>query len=953
MYCPQARQILPGCLLAMIVFSPAVLHSQQPLHEKIDAVIQADQFFGTGPRSSDSEFLRRVYLDLLGTSPGADEAREFLASESADKRSELVWSLVADPRVNRHLTTIFDVMWMERIGDKHVNAAEWQKYLYDSFVADKKYDQLVREILAADGTDEKIRAASRFYLAREGEVNRLTRDVGRMFLGVDLQCAQCHDHPLIDSYYQADYYGIFAFLNRSFLFTDKEKKVFYAEKAEGDVSFKSVFTEEAGETGPRLPGEPSIAEPVIKLGEEYIVKPAKEVRPVPRYSRREQLASNTASTTNRAFKNNIANRLWAQMLGQGIFNPVDLQHADNPPLNPELLDLLGDEFAAMDFDIKKFLAELALTEVYQQSYSTPADLDSAVEQARQRLAELDGQQQQLAEQLSAAQKVFGAESAQLATVREARSPFRATQVELNKALGEAMKVDGEAAKALADADAALKTKQGQLAPVASSLKNTSEALALLPGDEQIKALVALYQKRDDEFTVQLETLSKDHQAKLAVATEMAAAREVKQQAVDEGYAGLSIHDEQVAAVDIRFQKIRNDQERLKQLQARLAEQQQDAEHVIHHGEVAGERQQLELELVATTERFNVSTETAKKLTMEMPGLEKKVIETEAARAVVSGETARLGPLVAEQLKRTTALATVVEKAELVRGKIPDDQELADAADQLKEAHQGEAARLAELQRSLQAASQRLASVESESDAVQEQLTTARGELANLEQEIPVLTQQLPVVEGKLHEAEDAELAALGKTTDAWIRRFAVSTLKPLQPEQFAWSVMQSVGLVKQTRTSVMVELDKNSPMSDEDMVDSAKVKARRRQVEEQVFEKLKGNVGQFVTLFGASAGQPQDDFFSTVDQALFVANGGPIRSWLNPSGDNLAARLDNENDPNLMAEELYLSVLARRPSETEVVDVRDYLSNRGEEKTQAIQEMIWGLLASAEFRFNH
>ena len=98
------------------------------------------------------------------------------------------------------------------------------------------------------------------------------------------------------------------------------------------------------------------------------------------------------------------------MLGRGIFNPVDLQHADNPPLNPELLDLLGDEFAAMEFDIKKFLGEIALTSAYQRSYSTPGDLVAAVNAARERLASLDAEQQQLVDQLAAARKVFGAAS---------------------------------------------------------------------------------------------------------------------------------------------------------------------------------------------------------------------------------------------------------------------------------------------------------------------------------------------------------------------------------------------------------------------------------------------------------------------------------------------------------------------------------------------------------------
>ncbi len=953
MHRPPLNTILVACLLWVTAVVPATLMAQQSLHEKIDGLIEADQFFGAGPLASDSEFMRRVYLDLVGTTPGSQQVRDFIADESPGKREKLVISLVADPRMNRHLATVFDVMWIERTGDKHVTAAEWQKYLYDSFVADKKYDQLVREILAADGTDEKIRAATRFYLARDGEVNRLTRDVGRMFLGMDLQCAQCHDHPLIGSYYQSDYYGIYAFLNRSFLFTAKDKKVFYAEKAEGDVSFKSVFTEEEGDSGPRLPGQASLTEPLVQVGQEYIVKPAKEVRPVPRYSRRQQLADSAASGTNRAFKNNIANRLWAHMLGRGIFNPVDLQHADNPPLNPELLDLLGDEFAAMEFDIKKFLGEIALTSAYQRSYSTPGDLVAAVNAARERLASLDAEQQQLVDQLGGARKVFGAASEELAALCEARTPVRTSQAELNKLLGEAIKIDEEASSQLAEAESKVKAKQDQLSPVAAALASTGEALTLLPADEEIKSLVAIYQNRHDQFTAELDPLAKDQAAKQAKSSETASAREEKQQVVDAGNAELIEHDSKVAAVDKRFQESRNTMERFLQLQARLAAQKKDAEQVIQHGEVASQRRQLASQLAETTQELTVSRTTAGQLVAEMPQLEQALSEMETERSVANGDTTRLRPMVQEQQRRTTALATVVEKAELVLANLPQDKSLAEATQQLRQSHQVEVARLAELQQAMQRASQRLTTAEGQLGEAQVQLENSRGELAGLQQDIPQLQEKVPELKGQLQATELEELSELEKTTASWSERFAVSSLKPLQPEEFAWSLMQSVGLVEQTRGSVIAELDKNSPMSDEDKADSAKVEERRRQVEEQVHEKLKGNVGQFVNLFGAAAGQPQDDFFSTVDQALFVANGGPIRGWLNPSGDNLAARLNKEQDVSLLAEELYLSVLTRSPSATETADVGNYLSSRAEEKTQAIQEMIWGLLASAEFRFNH
>ena len=98
----------------------------------------------------------------------------------------------------------------------------------------------------------------------------LTREVSRMFFGMDLQCAQCHDHPLIDDYLQTDYYGIYAFLNRSYVFQpDKKKPAVLAEKGEGQVSFKSVFTGDAGVSRPRLLGERQLDEPTIEAGKEY------------------------------------------------------------------------------------------------------------------------------------------------------------------------------------------------------------------------------------------------------------------------------------------------------------------------------------------------------------------------------------------------------------------------------------------------------------------------------------------------------------------------------------------------------------------------------------------------------------------------------------------------------------------------------------------------------------
>ena len=129
-------------------------------------------------------------------------------------------------------------------------------------------------------------------------------------------------------------------------------------------------------------------------------------------------------------------------------------------------------------------------------------------------------------------------------------------------------------------------------------------------------------------------------------------------------------------------------------------------------------------------------------------------------------------------------------------------------------------------------------------------------------------------------------------------------------------------------------------------------------VELTVYEQLKGGVGGFVSLFGGLPGEPETGDSYTVQQALFLANGGAVQGWLEPKGSaddgNLVARLQAFDDFGAIAEELFLSVLSRRPLDDEVSDVQNYLEQRGaEQRGEALKELVWALLASTEFRFNH
>ena len=195
---------------------------------------------------------------------------------------------------------------------------------------------------------------------------------------------------------------------------------------------------------------------------------------------------------------------------------------------------------------------------------------------------------------------------------------------------------------------------------------------------------------------------------------------------------------------------------------------------------------------------------------------------------------------------------------------------------------------------------------------------------------------------------------------------AVAALRPTSPEQLAWSVMQAVGLLAATRGEMERRLDgADSRMKAILDLDPKRRALREKIIEERVYARLEPNTAAFLTHFGGVVGQPQEaaQATATVDQALFFANGEPIRSWLSPAPGWLIGRSNALADPSSVAEELYLGVLSRRPTTEERAEVVSYLTRRTtnlakaqnptQERLAALRELTWALLASTEFRFNH
>ena len=348
------------------------------LQESIDRLIAAgapNYTAHASPLSADTEFVRRVYLDLTGRIPSSRQAREFLSSTASDKRKDLIDRLLESPEHVRHMQYVFDAMLMERRPANHVKLGEWREYLYESFRQNKSWIELTGELLAADGASAQHRAAARFLLDRELNTEEVAVPIGRLFLGRDLECAECHDHPEVGEYLQRHVFGIWAFLNRTYLFENPGSALTsLGETATGDAEFTSALTHVKSTTSPRILDLPEIKDPPLEENP-YHAQPGADARGVPKYSRRLQLASALVSPENEAYRLNIANRLWAMLLGRGLVDPVEMFHAANPPSHPELLELLANDLLEHGYDMRRTIRAIVLSDTYQRSAMRRTDTD--------------------------------------------------------------------------------------------------------------------------------------------------------------------------------------------------------------------------------------------------------------------------------------------------------------------------------------------------------------------------------------------------------------------------------------------------------------------------------------------------------------------------------------------------------------------------------------------------
>jgi hypothetical protein len=259
--------------------------------------------------------------------------------------------------------------------EQSVKRDGFKKWLTAKFADNERYDRWVHELLMAQREGTEL-----YFLQYRNQPEEATVAVTRTFLGTQLQCARCHDHPF-ESWTQRDFYGMAGFFVRLVVVDagggGKQKMPRIAEKSSGEVLFTgSAKEQKPGQKGepvkPRFLGGDELAEPPLPAGFKEPDFKGKSELPPPLFSRKEKLAQWLTSADNPYFARAVANRVWAQFMGHGLVHPVDDLGGKMAPSHPQLLQSLTAHLVATKFDLKDFTRELVSSDTYQLAATGPS-----------------------------------------------------------------------------------------------------------------------------------------------------------------------------------------------------------------------------------------------------------------------------------------------------------------------------------------------------------------------------------------------------------------------------------------------------------------------------------------------------------------------------------------------------------------------------------------------------
>jgi hypothetical protein len=292
---------------------------------------------------TDEIFIRRVYLDLVGILPSAEEYERFMTSTDSEKRNKVIDELLE----RKEFTEIWVAKWAEWLMMRSTNQISYKamllyyNWLSQQIANNVPMDKMVQQLLGANGGTFKVPATN--YYQIETDTLKVSENIAQVFMGMRIQCAQCHNHPF-DRWTQDDYYAFAAFFSQ------------IGRKGGEDYRETIVFNSSGGEVRHVVDGR--VMAPAF-LGGGPADTAGKDRRIV--------LANWLASPQNPYFARNFANRVWSHFFGVGIIEPVDDVRISNPASNPELLQELGNKFTGYNYDFKQLVRDICRSQTYQRA----------------------------------------------------------------------------------------------------------------------------------------------------------------------------------------------------------------------------------------------------------------------------------------------------------------------------------------------------------------------------------------------------------------------------------------------------------------------------------------------------------------------------------------------------------------------------------------------------------
>lgn len=340
------------------------------------------------PLADDATFLRRATLDLVGEVPTADEVMNFVLDTSQTKRDDLITELLQNAKFGQNWARYWRDVIMYRQSDPRgaIASQALLRYLEDQFIADASWKDITTSFITAEG-DVTENGATAFFMAHNGNAEEVAAEISRVFLGIQIQCAQCHDHPT-DRWKREQFHELAAFLPRVQVRpkqTDGGPRSFIVSSRDNNPPGRGrgPAAGRRGRGGPEHymsdlenpSARGTLMQPKFFVDDERLAPGQTDAK------RRQALAEMITAEDNPWFARAFVNRVWSEMVGEGFYEPIDDMGPDRQCTAPETLDVICEQFIANNYSVKWLYGTIARTEAYQRASRERRDLSEVAFEA--------------------------------------------------------------------------------------------------------------------------------------------------------------------------------------------------------------------------------------------------------------------------------------------------------------------------------------------------------------------------------------------------------------------------------------------------------------------------------------------------------------------------------------------------------------------------------------------